>query len=276
MKARLRLAATLLLLVSVPAGAHDFWLQPASFRVGPSEPVALTLQVGHGPYRQRSPIPARRIVRFEAIAPDGTAADLRSGLHLGAATDADALLKAPGTHVLALETDNRALTSLPALRFNDYLRAEGLTPALAERERTRRTDRDGAERYARHAKALVRVGAPGAGVIGSQVTRPLGMALEIVPERDPYALPHADRLPVRVLYQGRVLAGALLKLTRLEHDEAPVETHRTDAMGRAVFTVPAQGSWLLNVIWTRPLPDGSDVDFETDFASLAFGYPAAP
>jgi uncharacterized GH25 family protein len=102
------------------------------------------------------------------------------------------------------------------------------------------------------------------------------MALEIVPERDPYTLPHADALPVRVLYQGRALPGALVKLTRLEHDDAPVETHRTDAAGRAVFDIPAQGSWLLNVIWTRPLPPGDEVEFETDFASLAFGYPSAP
>lgn len=52
-----------------------------------------------------------------------------------------------------------------------------------------------------------------------------------------------------------------------------METHRTDAAGRAVFSVPAHGSWLLNVIWTRPLPPGDDMDFETSFSSLAFGYP---
>jgi len=170
-----------------------------------------------------------------------------------------------------LETNNRAMTSLPAIRFNDYLRAEGLTPALAERERTRRMDRDGAERYGRHAKALVQVGSPGTDT--TIATRPLGLALEIVPERNPYALPHSDELPIHVLYLGQPLPGALVKLTRLEHDESPVETHRTDAAGRAVFSVPAHGSWLLNVIWTRPLPPADDMDFETSFSSLAFGYP---
>lgn len=275
MKTRLHLGTALLAFASMPAQAHDFWLQPASYWVAPSAPVPLTLQVGHGAYRQRSPISARRIVRFEDVAPDGSVTDLRPRLHLGSESDAEAALAAGGTHVLALETDNRALTSLPAIRFNDYLRSEGLTPALAERERTHRTDRDGAERYGRHAKALLRVG-PAAEASGGAATRPLGMALEIVPERDPYALPHADALPVRVLYQGRALPGALVKLTRLEHDDAPVETHRTDAAGRAVFGIPAQGSWLLNVIWTRPLPPGDEVEFETDFASLAFGYPTAP
>ncbi|NKJ19711.1 DUF4198 domain-containing protein [Dyella sp. SG609] len=273
MSMRSWIATALFALAAWPVCAHDFWLQPSPYWLAPQSAVQLTLQVGHGPYRQRSPIPVRRIARFEDLAPDGAIGDLRPRLHLGAAeADADAPLAVPGTHLLVLETDNGAMTSLPAIRFNDYLRAEGLTPALVERERTHRTDRDGAERYRRHAKALVQVGAPGAG--GSDaVTRPLGLALEIVPERNPYALPHHDELPVKVLYLGHPLPGALVKLTRLEHDESPVETHRTDAAGRAVFTVPAHGSWLLNVIWTRPLPASDDADFETSFSSLAFGFP---
>lgn len=272
MNRRSWMSAVLLALVALPAGAHDFWLQPSPYWLAPQATVPLTLQVGHGPYRQRSPIPARRIVRFQAIDPNGASADLHARLRLGAMdADADVRLSAPGTHVLVLQTDHSAMTSLPAIRFNDYLHAEGLTPALAERERTHRTDRDGAERYGRSAKALVQVGA--AGTDATVATRPLGLTLEIVPERNPYALPHQDELPIHVLYLGKPLPGALVKLTRLEHDESPVETHRTDAAGRAVFTVPAHGSWLLNVIWTRPLPPGDDMDFETSFSSLAFGYP---
>jgi hypothetical protein len=26
------------------------------------------------------------------------------------------------------------------------------------------------------------------------------------------------------------------------------------------------------VVWTRPLPEGSEADFETTFSSLSFGY----
>lgn len=272
MSMRTFISAVLLALVVLPAAAHDFWLQPSPYWFAPHAVVPLSLQVGHGPYRQRSPIPARRIMRLEAIDPQGIATDLRKRLRVGAVdADADMQLATPGTHVLVLETDNAAMTSLPAIRFNDYLRAEGLTPAIVERERTGRMDRDGAERYGRHAKALVQVGASGADA--AVVTRPLGLALEIVPERNPYALPHTDELPIHVLYLGKPLPGALVKLTRLEHDEHPVETQRTDIAGRAVFSVPAHGSWLLNVIWTRPLPASDDVDFETAFASLAFGYP---
>jgi hypothetical protein len=42
-------------------GAHDFWVQPNEYWVRPQAVMPLTLQVGHGPFRQRSPIPLKRI-----------------------------------------------------------------------------------------------------------------------------------------------------------------------------------------------------------------------
>ncbi len=252
-----------------PAAAHDFWVQPQAYRVAPGAETPLTLQVGHGPMRQRSQIPSRRIMRFVAVGPDGRTADLRAGLRLGeGARDRALRFDRPGTQVVALETDSAAQSHLPALRFNGYLAAEGLTPAIALRARTGRTGAEGSEAYGRVSKAIVQVG-PGGGGQG-QVTRPVGLTLEIVPEVSPYALPRPANLPVRVIYRGRPLAGALIKLTDLAHDEAPVETHLTDTSGRAQFAMPKTGTWLLNVIWTRPL-EGAETDFETTFSSLSFG-----
>jgi uncharacterized GH25 family protein len=97
--------------------------------------------------------------------------------------------------------------------------------------------------------------------------------LEIVPEVSPYTQPRPASLPVRVMYEGRPLAGALIKLTNLAHDAAPLETHLTDQVGRATFTMPGTGTWLLNVIWTKVLPSSRETDFETVFSSLSFGFP---
>ncbi|GAA0703880.1 DUF4198 domain-containing protein [Dokdonella soli] len=254
--------------------AHDFWLQPAAYWQQPGATTALTLQVGHGPFRQRSPIPLGRITRFGAIAPNGSAIDLRGNLHPGRATE-DGILRFadPGTYVLALETDARAQSHLPAIRFNDYLEVEGLTPALEQRRRTHRMDADGSENYSRCAKSIVQVG-PADPVAQAQVTRPLGLPLEIVPEQSPYLQPRSATLPVRVFYEGQPLQGALVKLTDLEHDETPFETQLTDRDGRARFSMPPSGDWLLNVIWTKPLPKSSETDFETVFSSLSFGLPA--
>jgi uncharacterized GH25 family protein len=254
--------------------AHDFWLQPSEYWMSPDALTSMTLQVGHGPFRQRSPIPARRITRFQAIAPTGAVVDLHEQLRLGQATeDGDFRLKNPGAYVLVLQTDDRAQTHLPSIRFNDYLRVEGLTPALAQRARLHRMDADGSERYSRCAKSIVQVGPPAAGS-QVQVSKPVGLPLEIVPEANPYGVPRSATLPVRVIYAGRPLAGALVKLTDLENDASPFEMHVTDHDGRARFTMPSSGTWLLNVIWTKALPRSDETDFETVFSSLSFGFPS--
>ncbi len=147
--------------------AHDFWLQPSEYWIDPDTLDSMTLQVGHGPFRQRSPIPLRRITRFQAIAPNGMAVDLHQRLRLGqGAEDGDFRLNDPGTYVLVLQTDDGAQTHLPAIRFNDYLKVEGLTPALEQRARLQRMDADGSERYSRCAKSIVQVGQPRAGLQG--------------------------------------------------------------------------------------------------------------
>jgi uncharacterized GH25 family protein len=270
---RARLALAIVLCCGgAPVNAHDFWVQPSAFWLSPTAITTMTLQVGHGPARQRSPITLRRIIRYEAFAPDGSRADLKERLQLGAlSADGSFVFQKPGAHVIVFQTDDRAQVHLPFIRFNDYIKAEGLTPAIDLRVRLNRMDRDGSENYSRCAKSIVQVGGAVAGN-QSQATRILGLPLEIVPDRSPYALPRSITLPVRVLYLGRPLAGALVKLTRLEDDAVPFEMHRTDRAGRATFAMPSGGTWLLNVIWTRVQPSSAETDFDTTFSSLSFGF----
>jgi uncharacterized GH25 family protein len=98
--------------------------------------------------------------------------------------------------------------------------------------------------------------------------------LEIIPQVDPYAIPRPKSLPIQVLYKNHPLAGALVKLTDLHEDANPLEVHLTDSAGRATFTAPQRGAWLLNVIWTELAPATEDTDFETVFSSLSLGFPA--
>jgi uncharacterized GH25 family protein len=271
-----RAALLLCLLISSRASlvaAHDFWLQPSEYWIAPDALTSLTLQVGHGSFRQRSPIPSRRITRFEAISPGGARIDLRDQLRLGQpGEDGHFRLEDAGVYLLVLQTDDQAQTHLPAIRFNDYLRAEGLTPALELRARLHRMDADGSERYSRCATSIVQVGPPAASS-QSQLGKAVGLPLEIVPEANPYSVPRPASLPVRVIYAGHPLAGALVKLTDLRNDALPFELQVTDRHGRARFAMPRSGAWLLNVIWTRAAPPSDETAFETIFSSLSFGFP---
>ena len=205
---------------------------------------------------------------MESYGPNG-AVDQKNALHPSSEKDGDFAFDKAGTYVLAFQS-NYAESNLPFIRYNDYIKVEGLTPAIAYRERTKTTQSPGREIYSRRCKTLIQVGLPQ----GAQpwVTKPVGLSLEIVPEKNPYTLPPNEELPVHVLYEGRPLAGALVKLTNLEFDVRPVAMHLSDGQGRASFAFPRTGTWLINVIWTKPIAGNPKADFDTTFSSLTFGY----
>ncbi len=270
----MRLLLSILAVVAwcAPANAHDFWLQPKAFWIVPGAAVPTAILVGHGAARQSWAVKADRVKMLRSVGPDG-AVDHRAALRGSAVAETARLgFASPGTHVVAFESSH-AESDLPAKRFNEYLKEEGLTPALRARERSRTMGKAGREIYSRRAKTLVQVGPPGSAP-QPHVTAPLGLTLEIVPERNPYTLAPGEALPVRVVYEGRPLGGALIKLTNLDFDARPVATILTDRAGRAAFKVPRSGSWLLNVVWTKPVAGDRRAEFDTTFSSLTFGFPA--
>lgn len=258
--------------LAAPVAAHDFWIQPLIFDAPVNTPVPFTIQVGHGTFRQRWGAAIERIVRFDDIGPNGALTDRRTALlQPGGPTDGAVTFNTPGIHMLVLQT-TLAQSELPSIRFNDYIKVEGMIPAIATRDRLHLTDTPGRENYSRRAKALVQVGDSTAPQ--PQLTRPVGLTLEIVPQRNPYALAPTDPLPVQILYEGRPLAGALVKLNNLDFDARPIETHLSDARGMADFHPPRRGRWQLNVIWTKALTGNPKADFDTVFSSLTFGFPS--
>ena len=259
-----------LLGIGTSAVAHDFWIQPSRFQAAPGVPVPTVMLIGHGAARERWPGDAARVILLASVGPDGRVDHRPRFRPFRGSIDLTPVFARPGVHVLAMQTSH-AVSELPAARFNDYARDEGLTPILSARSRSGQSDRPGREIYSRRAKALFRIG-PNAGRADPRATQPIGLSLEIVPERDPYALGPQRVLPVHVVFEGRRLPGALVKLTNLQNDEKPVATAITDRNGRAMFRIPPNGQWLLNVVWSRPIRNDPRAEFDTTFSSLTFGF----
>lgn len=258
-------------LLAGPASAHDFWLQAHPFVMPKPDRVLIAVLVGHGTARDRWGVDASHVVKFHTIGPDGDV-DRKSVMALGSVGyDAILPLTRPGAYILAMETTQTA-SQLPFLRFNDYINYEGDTPVIEQRKRLDQEHADGREVYSRRAKTIIQVGKVDAASI-ARVTRPLGMTLEIVPEKHPQALGNDHNLPLRVLFNGRPLAAALVKLTNLDADAEPVAKLRTGSDGRVTMHIPKPGKWQLNVIWSVPLHNDPRADFATTFSSLAFALP---
>lgn len=265
-------ALAALTLLAAPARAHDVWLQPRGWQVAPGAALPVTVEIGHGPFRQRWGVQADHVAYLSSFGPEGTT-DRRAEFRPSSDDpNLSPSFARAGLHVLVLNSTD-AFSDLPSIRFNDYLVAEGLTPAIDARARARTTGENGRELYRRRCKALIQVGSSNA-ADARLATRPLGLSLEIVPLTNPYALGPDRQLPVQILYEGKPLPGALVMLTSLEFDTKPIATARTDTRGQTSFRVPPVGSWLVNVLWTKPIRNPK-ADFETTFSSLTFGYAAA-
>lgn len=254
-------------LISMPVLAHDFWIQPNRFVLDAPGPVAVTMYVGHGQAKDRWGVSADHILQFNAIGPKGLTSRLASLRMNGRAFDALVPLEQPGCHILALQSKS-ALSQLPAVRFNDYVKTEGITPIASARARAGSENSEGREFYSRRAKTIVQVGPVDAASI-ARATSPVRLKLEIVPGRHPQKLGAGNTMPVQVLFNGKPLAGALVKLTDLDADAEPVGTERTNSAGRATLRIPHAGKWQMNVVWAEPLRSAS-ADYRTTFSSLAF------
>src|SRR5262249_45258901 len=127
--------------------------------------------------------------------------------------------------LLAYESNFTSI-ELPAGDFDAYLKLEGLDAALAERARLGGAEGPGRGRYARCPKAWIGSGEP------TGATEAVGLTMEIVPLADPTV---GSSLPVRVLFRGQPLAGALVRAwNRPLVGTGPADPASRDSLGPVV------------------------------------------
>jgi hypothetical protein len=270
-RTRAALALALGLFVAAPARAHEYWLAPSSWRVGPGGTVAFGALAGVGFAGERKLFSQERVVRLVARA--ARELDLTPVANAGDSTWARFGAADAGGLLIAYESNFAAIT-LGAPEFEHYLAVEGLDGPLARR-RAARDAGPGHERYRRCAKAWL------SGSDATRATRPVGLPLEIVPLAAPGA---GATLRVRLLFEGQPLAGARLRAWRqpLGPGERPLDparrdsvgagwSGRTDARGEASVPVAQAGEWLLSAVHMIPSRDPTAADWESTWASLTFG-----
>ena len=253
--------------ISGPASAHDSWLEPKVFQTGAGLLVPVKFYVGHHGEQRSARLAPRPswLLSMQDFGPRGVT-DL---LTVQAFKQQSALrYSTPGTHVLALATGEFRNDMTPS-DFPAYMEEEGLSAAQAAWKRAPVRSGKVREAYRRYAKAIVQVGTsptPGA------ATRRLKQQLEIVPAANPLMLKAGDQLQTTIWFAGRPQAGALVTLGSLDRPKDALISFRSDAAGRVEFQMPANGRWMLNVVWSVP-SRRAGTDFETSFSSLTFALP---
>ena len=245
---------------------HDFWLLPSSFAPKRGEVMKVGLRVGDefpGEVVKRN---EQRLAMFVS-APEGRTADAKPIVGRDGDSVAGLLrVEHNGTHVLAYRGNPVPLT-LEAEKFESYLKEEGLESIIAKRAQRGESGKPGVERYSRAAKAVVQVGKATRGA-----TTPVGLRLEITPDAETGALKAGDRLSVTLTFEGKPLEGALVG-ARTPEDAKSHELVRTDASGKATFTIAKAGMWLIHSVHMVEAPKDSGADWESTWSSLTFELP---
>ena len=240
-------------LFASPVLAHDFWIEPSAFAPGAGDSVTLKLWVGEHLGGETIPRNETLIEWFSAIR-GGVQAPV---LGFDGSDPAGFLRPEAAGGVVIAYRSLRSAVELPAEKFQAYLDLEGLPPV-----------KPGREVFSRCAKSLLAVGGRG----DPTFTKPVGLTLELVPEADPYTLAPGARLTVRLLYQDRPLAGALVMALDAKDAQSPQQV-RSDAGGRASFTLPRAGAWLIKAVHMIRAPNDTGADWESFWASLTFSLP---
>jgi hypothetical protein len=227
-----------MMLAAGSASAHDFWIEPSTFRPAVGDTVTTTLRVGENFVGEAVPRSGQLIDTF-------VARDARNERDVVGFENVDpaGLLRidAPGTTVVGLRSKGWTHT-LSAMTFARFLREEGCSARIGRAERVN-------ERFTRYAKALLEV-SPGE-------DRILGFRYEIVRE---------SASTFRVLFEDAPMANALV--VALDREGKRVEA-RTGADGRATLKLE-KGVWLVKSVHVVRAPAGSGADWESLWASLTF------
>ncbi len=243
------------LLAAAPAFAHEFWLEPSSFRAAEGERLSVRILVGDGfpgePCARNPALLREFVVVGEGGAvpvPGDAGRDPAGELRIGA--DRPRLVGYRSCHSRVV---------LDAARFERYLRDVGLETIIDKRAARGESKRAGREAYARCAKAIL--GGPGGGI-----ERALGHPLELVPVGDPSAGPEVEFV---LRLDGAPAAGLLVRAFGKDRKGDPSPA-RTDRSGRVRFTLPRAGVWMLSVVAMREAPPSLDADWESLWASVTW------
>lgn len=262
----MNLSKTLTILAfSLPAAinafGHDTWLNPERFVLKNNATVALDLTSGMKFPKNESAIKPERVEAARCrIA--GETMDI-SAIEAGnESLRFKHPLKTDGVAVCWVQLHPRTLELKPE-QVAEYLDEIGATEDL-RKEWEAMTPPRWRESYRKNSKTILRVGLAKS---ESSWKDPVGMPLEIVPERDPTQLrPNAKEMfSVRVLKNGEPLADFPLNAVR--GGESKGETRKTDSAGLVSFLFDKPGRWLLRGTEVRRSSQ-PDVDWESDFTTL--------
>ncbi len=264
-----RMLGVLTVLLVAGAGmllAHDFFLKPDAFFL-PTDATAV-IPILNGTFAtSENTVDRARLLDVSITTPKGRTRLDTTAISFRHDTTLLTIHTGPsGTYQVGVATLPREI-DLAGADFNAYLKEEAVTGILEERTRRGELGKPARERYAKHAKTLLQVGAERSGSVGPA----LGHRAELVPIENPYAIKPGGSVRVRCLLEGKALGGqeVIAGGTDGAGQAMPEQLLRSGNDGVVTVRLDRPGKWFLKFIHMVP-SQRPGVDYESDWATLTF------
>lgn len=234
---------------SQPAAAHIFWLLAEPYTPEVGKPVQVEIGFGHK-FPKDEEIKAERLQFVKVLGPDGKEVPLKQQ----APTHYEFTPATAGTYVVVSQLVPGFVTRTPQ--------------GMKMQTKKGVPDANLCFRFDFAAKTLVRAGGQPQGFDQSAQS-----SLEVMPLTPLAVLKTGDNLPVKVIFQGKPLAEAEIRVTH-EHQSDPHNPQsikgKTDAQGEFRLNLDKPGRWLIIAAHKTPYHDLEECDENMYQGSLAF------
>jgi uncharacterized GH25 family protein len=260
-------AFALVMLAAATLRAHDLFLRLERYFVSPNSEVRV--YVLNGTFsKSEGAVTRDRLRALDLVSPGGVAQlDTAAWVPAGDTTILTLRTGDAGTYVVGASLRPRELR-LEAKDFNTYLATDGVPDVLEARRRSGELDRPARERYHKHVKAVLQVGARRS----DGVDRALGYPAELVPLDNPYALRRGASLRVRALVDGKPVGNQYVISGGRTAGGSRIAQRalRTDADGVARVRLRSAGVWYIKFIHMVRAAGDTTIDYESKWATLTF------
>lgn len=265
MRGKLLTLLVFLLIGSVTA--HEFWLEPRSFRLRRGETLKVRFLAGER-FEGENWKGDRQGVERISLFYNGMEDTLTELIPRDTPGDSLALqFFDEGTGLLGYHSQNKWIELDPA-RFLEYLKEDGLDNAIAYREQHQETDSTGKEYYQRCAKTIFQVGAS----FDETYRRNCRLPLEFIPLEHPYKVRKGQSLPFQLLFRNEPLAGARIRIWHRLNGKTDMKEALTSEEGRFSLEPSLAGTYMVSTVRMEHIDSSAVADWQSYWGSLTWGY----
>lgn len=266
MRLKYKLTYLLILLLVLPALAHEFWLEPQQYIFSRTDEINIRFKVGEAFTGDNWKGNLEKVSELKLYYAD-IVDDLNDALNDEEGDSLQFSIHEEGTAMVTFNNTN-SFIELEAEKFNAYLLEDGLQAAIDYRKQHNETDSIGREFYQRSVKTIVQVGALKTEVYKKQTTLPV----DIIPLSHPYKLDNGDTLKVKVLFRGESLANTKIRTWHKLLGKVTDSSFMTNDNGEISFPVNTTGEWMVSCVTMIRLTDDPKAQWQSYWGSLTWGY----